>query len=222
MSGGSPTNREDCIGQGAAARPLPAGRAANSLLHTLLMVALSCTVLGLLMVVAGIGFGWTAYTRTHAEHAGVPLWPRLHRARQTTTHYARRWLLPRRELRLIDVPGGSAAAGTAHGHLLVSGPGVPEHLPIEQQVRLLLRRVEMIEDQAASDRTQHRADVAQVVTRIDAHAAQLRQADEEIRKLARSIAVRTVRLQLWGLLLIGGGTVVMTMPTIYSLAVSIP
>jgi len=39
--------------------------------------------------------------------------------------------------------------------------------------------------------------------------------------LARSVAVSTVKLQLWGLLLIGGGTVVMTMPTIYSLAISV-
>lgn len=168
------------------------------------------------MVVVGIGFGWTAYTRTHAEHAGVPLWPRLHSAWQTTKNYARRWLLPRRDVRFVDLAGVSAAAGAAHGRLLASGPAVPEHLPIEQQVRLLLRRVERIEDQAASDRAQHQVDIAQVVTSIEAQASQLRLADEEIRDLARSVAVSTVKLQLWGLLLIGGGTVVMTMPTAIS------
>ena len=57
----------------------------------------------------------------------------------------------------------------------------------------------------------------QVKTRVDDQAAQLRAADDDIRELASSIAVSTMKLQLWGLILVGGGTVLMAVPTLFSM-----
>ena len=48
------------------------------------VLALLTTLVGLLAALAGIGCGATAYSRTHAEHADVPLWPAMHRGGQAS------------------------------------------------------------------------------------------------------------------------------------------
>jgi hypothetical protein len=109
----------------------------------------------------------------------------------------------------------AVVAGTVT--LTVSGPEIDTDLPVEEQVRLLVRRVRNIENQAASDRARFSKGLDETAARVDSHAAQLRAADEGIRDLARSIAVSTVKLQLGGLFLVGGGTVLMAVPTLVSL-----
>jgi hypothetical protein len=100
---------------------------------------------------------------------------------------------------------GTASAGVACNlTAVVSSPEIDTDLPVEEQVRLLIYRVKNIENQASSDRSRF------------TKAAQLRAADGDIRDLARSIAVSTVKLQLWGLILVGSGTVLMAAPTLIS------
>jgi hypothetical protein len=88
-------------------------------------------------------------------------------------------------------------------------------------VRLLVHCVRNIENQASSDRVRFVKGLDEVTAQVDGHAEELRAADEGIRDLARSIAVSTVKLQLWGLLLVGGGTVLMAVPTLVSLLAAV-
>jgi hypothetical protein len=112
---------------------------------------------------------------------------------------------------------GTASAGVACNlTAVVSSPEIDTDLPVEEQVRLLIYRVKNIENQASSDRSRFTKGLDQVKTRVDDQAAQLRAADGDIRDLARSIAVSTVKLQLWGLVLVGSGTVLMAAPTLIS------
>lgn len=180
------------------------------------MLALLTTIVGLLTVLAGIGCAWTAYSRTHAEHADGPLWPLLHNVGQAARRLWRRYALRRRAVPIsASASVAMAMAGTAT--ISVSGPEIDTDLPFEEQMRLLVRRVRNIENEARSDRARFAKGLGEVTGRVDSHAAQLRAADEGIRGLARSIAVSTVKLQLWGLLLVGGGTVLMAVPTLVSL-----
>jgi hypothetical protein len=75
----------------------------------------------------------------------------------------------------------------------------------------------IIENQALIDRSRFAEGLDQLKARVDDQTAQLRAADGDIRELARSIAVSTVKLQIWGLILVGGGTVLMAVPTLVSM-----
>lgn len=145
-----------------------------------------------------------------------PLWPVLHRAGQAAR---RAWLRYVRGQRTVTgkLSATAATASSAFGVLVVSGPEIDTDLPIEEQMRLLVHRVSSIENQASSDRKRFAKDIEAVTARVDGHAAELRAADEGIRDLARSVAVSTVKLQLWGLLLVGAGTALMAAPTLGSL-----
>jgi hypothetical protein len=115
------------------------------------------------------------------------------------------------------VSGAVSAAVAGSATVVVSGPEIDTDLPVEERVRLLIHRVKNIENQASSDRSRFAKGLNQVKTRVDDQAAQLRTADGDLRELARSIAVSTVKLQLWGLILVGGGTVLMAVPTLLSM-----
>lgn len=179
--------------------------------ETARVLALLTTLVGLLAVLAGIGCAATAYSRTHAEHADGPLWPTLHRAGQTIRRVLRRSGVT------VSVSGAASTAVTSSATIVASGPEIDTDLPVEEQVRFLIHRVKNIENQASSDRSRFARDLDQVKTRVDDQTAQLRVADGDIRELARSIAVSTVKLQLWGLILVGGGTVLMAVPTLVSM-----
>lgn len=180
------------------------------------VLALLTTLLGLLAVLAGIGCGATAYSRTYAEHADVPLWPAMYRAGQAIRRVWVRYVL-RRPGVTVSVNGAASAAVTSSATVVASGPEIDTDLPVEEQVRFLIHRVKNIENQASSDRSRFARGLDQVKTRVDDQTAQLRAADGDIRELARSIAVSTVKLQLWGLILVGGGTVLMAVPTLVSM-----
>jgi hypothetical protein len=187
---------------------------------TVRVLALLTTLIGLLAVLAGIGCGVTAYSRTHAEHADVPLWPALYRAGQAIRRVWVRYVLRRPDV-MVSVSGAASAAVVSSATVVVSGPEIDTDLPVEEQVRFLIHRVKNIENQVSSDRSRFAKGLDQVKARVDDQTAQLRAADGDIRELARSIAVSTVKLQLWGLILVGGGTVLMAVPTLVSMWVAI-
>jgi hypothetical protein len=187
---------------------------------TVRVLALLTTLIGLLAVLAGIGCGVTAYSRTHAEHADVPLWPALYRAGQAIRRVWVRYVL-RRPGVTVSVSGAASAAVVSSATVVVSGPEIDTDLPVEEQVRFLIHHVKNIENQVSSDRSRFAKGLDQVKARVDDQTAQLRAADGDIRELARSIAVSTVKLQLWGLILVGGGTVLMAVPTLVSMWVAI-
>jgi hypothetical protein len=116
------------------------------------VLALLTTLVGLLAVLAGIGCGATAYSRTHAEHADVPLWPAMHRAGQAICRVWVRYVL-RRPGVTVSVSGAASAAVTSSATVVASGPEIDTDLPVEEQVRFLIHHVKNIENQASSDRS---------------------------------------------------------------------
>lgn len=181
------------------------------------MLALLTTIFGLLTTGAGIGCAWAAFSRSHAEHGDGPLWPAVHRGGQVVRQVWRRHVLRRRG-RVVNLAGSaSVGAFAASAWAVVTGPEIDPDLPLEEQVRLLVRRVRNIESQASSDRARFAKNLGDLTAQVGGQAAELRAADEGIRELARSIAVSTVKLQLWGLLLVGVGTVLMALPTLVGL-----
>lgn len=116
-----------------------------------------------------IGCGATAYSRTYAEHADVPLWPALHRAGQAIRRVWVRYVFRRPDV-TVSVSGAVLAAMAASATAVVSGPEIDTDLPIEGQVRLLIHRVKNIENQASSDRSRFAKSLDQVQTRVDDQA----------------------------------------------------
>lgn len=164
--------------------------------NTARMLAFLITLIGLVTVLAGVGSGATAYSRIYAEHADVLLWPALHRTRQAIRRAWVRYVLCRPGV-TAGVSGAASAGMAASATAVVSGPEIDTDLPIEEQVRLLIHLLKNIKNQASSDRSRFAKSLDQVLTRVDDQAAQLRVADDDIRKLVRSIAVSTVKFQLW-------------------------
>lgn len=95
------------------------------------VLALLTTLVGLLAVLAGIGCGATAYSRTHAEHANIPLWPTLHRAGQAIRRVWVRYVL-RRPGATVNVSGVASAAVVGSATAVVSGPEIDTDLPVEE------------------------------------------------------------------------------------------
>lgn len=128
------------------------------------------------------------------------------------------WRLVRR--RRPPVTGRvNASLGGLRGQMVgaVIGPEIDVDLPVAEQVPLLLRRLMNAEQQAAADRSRFASGIADVRGQVEEHAERLRGADDEIRALARDVAVGTVRRQLVGLLFVGVGTAVMTAPGLFGL-----
>jgi len=167
-------------------------------------------------VLAGIICAAMAYSRTYADHAKVPLWPALHRAKQAIRRLWVRYVLRRPGI-TVSVRATASAAVADSVTVVVSSPEIDTDLPVEKQVRLLIHRINNIENQASIDRSRFAEGLDQLKARVDDQTAQLRAADGDIQELARSIAVSTVKLQLWGLILVGVGTVLMAVPTLVSM-----
>lgn len=176
------------------------------------------TVIGLAFVTAGIDCGYVAYRRTLADYGGGRVWPWAYRMRVQGLAAARRFFR-RRPLVIRDVSGAASLVGGAAGVVRVihSGLPIPADASVEEQIRLLIRRVEHVEAEAAEDRTQHSEVIGQLRHECSARESALRMADEALNAKATAIAIGTVRLQIAGLTLVGFGTVVMALPTLLSL-----
>jgi hypothetical protein len=98
-----------------------------------------------------------------------------------------------------------------------SGLPIPANLPLDEQIRLLLRRVDRIEYEAKQDRELHKTVVQQLRSHIGAEINKLHRANQDLRNTTKSIAISTVRLQMIGLILVGLGTLLMAIPAIYAL-----
>lgn len=175
------------------------------------------TVVGLAITVAGIVCAVVAYVQTLHEHdPGRPFWPWWTRKRRAVIGFvvrAWRWLWNRPANQVVMAGaafGGTAAMGTVT--VVATGPEVPPELRVEEQVRLLVARVEAAERQAEADRNRANEAVQAVRSDVAAQGQRLDEADRRIDAKATSIAIGTARLQILGLVLVGFGTVLMAVP----------
>jgi hypothetical protein len=181
-------------------------------------VVYTLTLLGLAITLAGIFCGVVAFLATLKAHDPDPLlrwWPR-------GVEYVRRvavkisgWFGATTPTRYIYVTEGIQANdefGVAA--VLRSGLPVPPDLPLEEQIRLLVERIEDVEEAAKIDR-EHRAEELHAL-RVDltGRADRLQESDNRILHDARDMVLGTIRLQVLGLGLVGVGTALMALPVL--------
>ncbi len=95
--------------------------------------------------------------------------------------------------------------------MTVTGPAIPSDADLDRKVELLIRRVENIEREAADDRGHHAREVAALRETIDKTSSNAAQMAVGIEAKAKSMVLGSIRLQLFGLGLIGAGTVLLSL-----------
>lgn len=170
---------------------------------------------GLAVTVLGIACGLFAFGTTLQEYDPpvVKWWPRFVNAfRRLSIRIGNLLVGPRPQVfRPTGIPSEERVGKPT---IRLGDIEVPDDIPLAEQIRLLLRRVEHVENVARTDRQQAqkrdeslRADLAAAVDRLDA-------ADARIEGDARRMSLGSARLQMWGLLLVGIGTIAMTVPAL--------
>lgn len=170
---------------------------------------------GLLLTLVGIGCGVCALRRTWLEHAEDSFLPDAALLRGHVRDLAGR-IFPRlRERKIVSGDVGlvsTSEIGVAGALTVAVTPR--EGASADELIAHLLRRMERAERVADNDRaaaaaeTAHvRADLTSVARRVDEEALRLE-------TLTKSVAVGTVQLQIVGLILIGAGTVLMSVPSL--------
>lgn len=182
------------------------------------MPAFVTTVLGLVLVVAGLGYSVAAYHRANAEHGDRPLWPRLRRAWVAVRRVWVQYVLRRPPIQGRMSATAPAATVTGSGTVTFADPQIDADLPVEEQLRLVIDRLKAVESRTSSDRAQFTTDLHEIRHEINTQVTRLRAADEETRSLVRAVAADpvTLKYQLRGLFLVGLGTVLMAIPALAS------
>lgn len=93
----------------------------------------------------------------------------------------------------------------------VSGPAIPSDASLDRKVELLIQRVKNMEREAANDRSYQARELAALREAIDKTASNASQMAAEIETKTKSMVLDSIRLQLFGLGLIGAGTVLLSL-----------
>ena len=157
-------------------------------------------------LVLGVSCGVWAYVQTVKQHDMLPVWPWADRRIQRV----REWRPFKRAVRqgfgtaTIALAGSAIGSGEAFGALTV----VKGNETVKDRIERLERRLEQAEKRAVEDRARADQADASISQQLADQGHRLDEADEQLRQLAKSVAVSTARLQLAGLILVGLGTAV--------------
>ncbi|GEL27136.1 hypothetical protein PSU4_60900 [Pseudonocardia sulfidoxydans NBRC 16205] len=175
------------------------------------------TLIGLALAVGGVVCGVKAFVETLHEHDPTPVFPGA--ARQLDR--ARALLQRRKRVHAAEVHMTSTGQATV---TVTSGGGA--HLTVgkaDESVDERFARLEAglakLAAQMIAGRAEVQGELDRATKRIVEQGDRLDVADAGLRALAKSVAVSTARLQLWGLILVGCGTVLMAVPAIVAVFV---
>jgi hypothetical protein len=176
------------------------------------MLKIVLTALGLALSVIGICLAAGAYVSTHRQHGTEPLWPALNRFLAKARYLVRRVLGRNRDVTVHAGTAAGVATTTIQAEGVVSRGPAPVGLPLEEQLRWIERRIELVEMEAIQERSRRSSDVHALRTAIGDTERHIREVEHAGRELARSVAIGTVRLQIASLLFVGAGTVALAIP----------
>ncbi|RBY95248.1 hypothetical protein DQ237_14285 [Blastococcus sp. TF02-8] len=169
------------------------------------------TLAGLASTVWGISLAWTAAVNDYRTFAGRPVFPRL----TALTAWFRRHVL--RQRREVVVLGGMANATlSATGTLTATGEvGLPPDATPEQQFEYVRERLaglqgELYRLDRSVGETERR--LSQEISQI--HAESQRR-DDELQESVRRVATGSVKRELKGLLLVGIGSLLTAIPSLF-------
>lgn len=168
-----------------------------------------CTWGGLALSLVGTALAWRALWRDWQAHAGGrPLVPAVAKARM--------WFV-RRVLRRPPAKHAVGAEVALSWGVAVNAAGYvapPSNAPVDVQMRFVRERLLALEARIGDERREldHRIDGVQTAAQ-DADAKS-RAAIAEVEAQVREVATGSVRMELSGLLLVGVGSIVSTLPAV--------
>lgn len=119
----------------------------------------------------------------------------------------------------IAINLSASASGTRFGL------PIPEDAPVEEQLRLLVRRITTIEEEVVEDRRRLDNDLRRVrdeTSKVKADLnAEVQRVDRSVDTRIASLATSSVRLQIVGLLMVGVGSILTAAPTVLSAAAAV-
>lgn len=161
------------------------------------------------MTIAGTVLAAAALLGDWRDHgAGQPLIPAIARLR---TWFKRHVLRRKTEVHAV-----SAHAGTSWG-VATSAEGYaapPANAPVDVQMRFVRERLLVLEHRIAKEREAVDQKIARVQADGQAAASRSQAAIDELESKVREVATGSVRLELLGLVLVGAGSIVSTLPAV--------
>jgi hypothetical protein len=171
-------------------------------------VKTTATIIGLVLNIAGASLAGWALIQDYRKHARKPLLPWV---------AAKEWFLSKvlRQTRSVTVLGGTAHGtfgfvGTATG---IATPAVDA--PMDSQITYLRDQVMTLHSMIGVQRREISAEIGKVHQAVREARQDARDAVTSVEEMARDIATATVKIQLFGLLLIGTGSIIAALPVVF-------
>lgn len=130
---------------------------------------------------------------------------------------ARTWLSRRVFGRSPEVHPGSAHLGAA-GQIATSATGYvipPSDAPVDVQLRFVRERLLALESRIGAERQAVNQRIDRIQVDAQAADAQLQAMLNELQTKVRDVATGSVRLELLGLVLVGIGSIISTLPAVF-------
>lgn len=181
-----------------------------SLYVLLLEWKLFLTVLGTACSLAGTACAGWALWQNHTPYGSGHLLPALAKIRSSM----RRVLQRKRKGKQVALSGTISLPGLSMtAELTVDRDAIAANGPVRDQILAAVDRMRKLEERLTA---QHSKDVAAIRNEIQDLRAATETADSRLDTMARDIGVGTVKLQLWGLVLVGLGAVLLAIPAFAS------
>lgn len=166
------------------------------------------TWLGLLLSAAGIGMGIWALIDTRRRHSHRPVLPWWRPFRM----WFERAVLRRRRDALITPGAAMATVGFSTSADAVVIPAADA--PIERQIAYLRDEAERLRSKLGEERNERQALVGQLRADLATAESRLRTEVAALEARTESLAADGTWQQVWGLVLVGAGTVCLALPAI--------
>lgn len=184
-----------------------------------LVVKVLLTVIGLISTLAGILLAVCAYARTWRDFKQVPMFHEVVDMMRQVRRLVQRIQFWKKPKAVTAHVSANLSCLRAHlkGRVIMPPPTVPEDASVEDAIMLLAVGIDHLAANAIGDRDENRESVRQLETKLMEVTEKLRDADTQHRETAVTLATSTVRLQVLGLGLVGIGSVLLSLPTLFSL-----
>lgn len=172
-------------------------------------LALACAIVGLSLNVVGTGLAGRAIVQDfHKYSEGQPLVPFVSRVR---TWLAQLWRSSA-DATVHSVSASGSVKATGEVHLTV----IPApDAPVSEQIRFLRDELDRVKATIAEQRGYFVKQIEQVGVSVERSRAETQDLATELRSKVRDVVSGTARVQLLGLTLVGVGSIVAAVPTIF-------
>jgi hypothetical protein len=168
----------------------------------------TAAIIGLFLNIAGVSLAGWALRQDYRKHARKPLLPWA---------AAREWFIVRvlRQTRSVTVHGGTAKGTFA---VVVSATGIvtpAADAPMDSQIAYLRDQVMTLHSMIGEQGRKISAEIGNVDRAVREARQDAQDAVTSVEGMARDIATGTVKIQLFGLLLIGIGSIIAALPVVF-------